>query len=165
MKTYIFMYQGCALFEVIISAYLMKTIEDICVISDSNKEFKTFEGLTIKPDFTLDNCLVDNIDLLIITGGEIEKIQKIELLKELVTDINEKNKKIAGICSGRIFLEDMGLISKSEKEIFLEGNIIVSESNKYVDLAIEIGKLFNIYENEDDLNETIKYFKYFERCK
>jgi len=53
------------------SAYLTKTIEDICVISDSVKEFKTFEGITIKPDFTLEDCLGDKIDLLIITGGEI----------------------------------------------------------------------------------------------
>lgn len=163
MKTGIFMYRECALFEVVVSAYLMKTKGDICIISDSAEDFRTFEGITIKPDYTLENCSADDIDLLIITGGEIEEIQKMELLKELVSDLNKRNKKIAGICSGRIFLEDMGLISKSEKEIFLEGNIIVSESNKYIDMAIEIGRLFNIYKNEEDLNETIDYFKHFRK--
>ena len=39
--------------------------------------------------------------------------------------------------------------------------IILSPGNEYVDFALEIGKAADIFEDEDDYNETINYFKLF----
>ncbi|KJD45088.1 hypothetical protein [Paenibacillus terrae] len=40
--------------------------------------------------------------------------------------------------------------------------IVTAKANAYVDFGIELGKLMDIYENEQDLEETISFFKHFE---
>lgn len=47
MKTHIFLYQEVALFEVVVTSYLLKTIGDIVVITDQEKEIHTTEGLVV----------------------------------------------------------------------------------------------------------------------
>lgn len=43
----------------------------------------------------------------------------------------------------------------------IEGNLITAKANKYVDFAIELGKVMDIYRDKEDLEETIQYFKLF----
>ncbi|MDW2797729.1 hypothetical protein RZO55_09115 [Clostridium boliviensis] len=44
----------------------------------------------------------------------------------------------------------------------LDGNIVLSPGNEYVDFALAIGKAANIYKDEADYQETITYFKLFQ---
>lgn len=61
-------------------------------------------------------------------------------------------------------LEEITPISNAtliNSNVVRDGNIITAKPNGYVDFAIEIGRALDIYEDEDDLNETIEFFRHF----
>ncbi|WP_175406469.1 hypothetical protein [Bacillus sp. FJAT-27264] len=43
----------------------------------------------------------------------------------------------------------------------VDRNIVTALPNGYVDFALELGKLMNIYKDKADYQETIEFFKYF----
>lgn len=48
-------------------------------------------------------------------------------------------------------------------DISVEKNIITARANFYVDFAIEVAKKLNLFEDENDLQETIDFWKYHKR--
>jgi hypothetical protein len=45
--------------------------------------------------------------------------------------------------------------------VIRDGNILTAKPNGYVDFALELGRMMDIYQDEADLQETIDFFKYF----
>lgn len=43
----------------------------------------------------------------------------------------------------------------------IDGNIVTAKACGYVDMALELGKIFKIYEDEADYRETVDYYKKF----
>ncbi|MCP3808686.1 hypothetical protein NLX78_15725 [Paenibacillus sp. Lou8.1] len=72
---------------------------------------------------------------------------------------------IATICSATELLEIAGVSYKNPVNhptgLEIHKNIITAKPNKYVDFAIEIGKVVDIYTDDEDLKETIDFFKLF----
>lgn len=163
MKTYIFLYQEVALFEVVVASYLLKTIGDIVIITDQEKEIHTTEGLMILANLSLAEVNPNEIDILIIVGGNIDGISNKDLLHNLIKEVNNREKIICAICAGRkevIKALDLNHNESNITEIINE-RIILSPGNEYVDFAIEIGKVAEIYEDDEDLYETVNFFKKF----
>lgn len=48
-----------------------------------------------------------------------------------------------------------------DENVVVDDNVVTAKASGYVDFALEIGKVMDIYENEEDLEETIRYFKHF----
>ncbi|MCI9137563.1 MAG: hypothetical protein HFH48_08360 [Lachnospiraceae bacterium] len=46
-----------------------------------------------------------------------------------------------------------------------DGRVITARANAYVDFAIEIAKELNLFTDEEDLRETIDFWKYFKRAQ
>lgn len=161
MKTYILLYEDMALFEVVIASYFLKEKGDIIYVSENNNTISSQEGFHINSDISVEQIVCDDVDVFIFPGGCIENIINTELLKNIITELNSKNKIIGGICSGRQLISDELKIDMQDKTAIYNNQIILSPGNEYVDFAIELGKLANIYIDEADLQETIHYFKMF----
>ena len=44
-------------------------------------------------------------------------------------------------------------------------NIITARANAYVDFAVEIAKKLNLFTSEEDMQETIDFWKYHKRVQ
>jgi transcriptional regulator GlxA family with amidase domain len=181
MKTYVIIYEGFAHFEVILASYFLRTQGEIVTVGIDKKPVVSGEGYTIVPDITLDMVDKDEVDALIIPGGEPEEISHVASLYDLIRHVNSQKKVIGGICSGVYHLAKAGILEDKayttsldidefnefdascfkDQNFVVDGNILTAKANGYVDFGIEIGRMMDIYENEDDLKETIDFFKYF----
>jgi len=181
MKTYILIYDDFVQFEVIIASYFMKTKGEIVTVGLTNEKVSSFEEFITLPHMTIDEIDINDVDVFIIPGGNPKKLKCTKFYK-LLKDLNKKTIPIAAICSAPIHLARSGVLKGKkytttlpideyklfEKEYFknknvvVDKNIITAKASGYVDFAIEIGKVMNIFENEEDLEETIRYFKRFD---
>ena len=72
---------------------------------------------------------------------------------------------VAGICNGVDELDNAGILegiesTHSVKEALIVGEyVITARANMYVDMAIAIGKKMNLFADEEDLQETIDFWK------
>lgn len=161
MNTYIFLYGGMALFEVVLASFFMKEKGNVCYIGEETDSVTSEEGFHLNIDMTLHEIDKNDIDVFILPGGPIEDISKQEQLKELIQYLDKEKKVIGGICAGMEFICDTLIIDKVEKTQTIKDNVILAPGNEYVDFAIELGKRLDIYEDENDLQETINYFRNF----
>ena len=164
MNTYLYLYENSVLFEVVVAAYLMHTAGNVYILTDSDKAVTTYEGFSINPTQAFASVAPDDVDLFILTGGDYQNIQKPEPLHQLLLQLHARKKTIAAICSGQTLLQELDILqgtSPSPNPVTTHNHLILSDGNTYIDFAIEIGKHFHIYQNKDDLDETINYFKFF----
>lgn len=163
MNTCIYLYQETSFFEVVLVAYFMKTVGNVTVLADDKHMVQTSEGVRIAADLTIDEISAEEIDVLVICGGNTDNINKLSELNQLIRECKKNNKVIGGICAGRdIVAEALCIEANSHHTQTLDGNIVLSPGNEYVDFALAIGKVANIYKDEADYQETITYFKLFQ---
>ena len=55
--------------------------------------------------------------------------------------------------------------SESDKEVVNDRRVITARANGYVDFAIEVAKELELFLDEDDLKETVDFWKYHKRMK
>jgi putative intracellular protease/amidase len=48
-----------------------------------------------------------------------------------------------------------------DSNVIVDGNIVTAKGNGYVDFALTLGKVMDIYEDEKDYEETVRYFREF----
>ncbi|GMQ64659.1 DJ-1/PfpI family protein [Vallitalea maricola] len=181
MKTYVIIYEGFAHFEVILASYFLKTQGDLVTVGINSNSIVSCEGYRIIPDITLGEVDVAEVDVLIIPGGDLEEISQDSLLHDVITRVNKQGKVIGAICSGVYHLAKAGVLNGKgytttldinklsefnaayfkDENCVLDGNVITAKANGYVDFGIKLGEVMGIYEDEDDLKETIDFFKKF----
>lgn len=162
MNTYIFLYPETSFFEVNLVAYFMRTKGNVYIVAeDEYQTICTNEGVKIQKDISLTQLRLESIDAFIICGGEIKNINNKPLLLEVVNKCVEDKKIVGGICAGRnIIMDAVGNMEYTEKTCIID-NIILSPGNEYVDFALAVGKVADIFTDEEDYKETVDYFKYF----
>lgn len=162
MKTYIFLYQEVSLFEVDLVAYFMKTKGDVYIVTDGDEVIHTNEGIRVLADKKLEEVAVDDVDVLAICGGNIENIRDMQVINKLVKDCKTSGKVVGGICAGsRIVAKALELGIEVDKSVVFDNQVVLSPGNEYVDFALMLGKAADIYEDEADYEETVRYFKEF----
>lgn len=181
LNTYILIYEGFAQFEVVLAGYFLKTRGSIVTIGINDNSVTSGEGFITLPHTTLDQVNYKNIDLFIIPGGDLKVLTGNKKLYTLLNKLANADKKIAAICSGPLHLAKCGILDNKKftttlslkehecfnsnnfqnKNVVVDGNIITAKANGYVDFALELGTVMNIYENEEDYQETINFFKKF----
>lgn len=181
MKTYIIIFEGFVQFEVTLASYLLHTKGDIITVGIDKEPVVSYEGFRVIPDIKLDEMNTNEVDCLIIPGGIIdENFNDSEFYKK-IDELNSQKKVIGGICSGVYHIAKAGVLKGKgytttlhvneypEFDISLfrdqlcvvDENIVTAKANGYVDFGIELGKVMNIYEDENDLQETIEFFREF----
>lgn len=181
MKVGILYYDGFAEFEVVISALLFKK-EELITIATEDRVYMCEEKQRLLPDKTIAEIDPEDIDVFIIPGGDPSYLYDNIELKNFITVLNNKNKLIAGICGGTELLarygildnkkctgdssgikkEDYNLYEKStivNEDVVVDGNIITSMGQAYVEFALEISRKINMFKDEAELKVDYKWLK------
>lgn len=183
MNTYILIYEGFANFEVVIASLLLKNKGNcnIITIAVDSDPITSCEGFKYVPHKLLSDIDIDDIDVLLIPGGDPNELYDKGEVYDLIRRANKAQVIIGAICAAPIHLAKAGIIEDvkytasndvkthndfnkgnyEDSNIVIDGNIITAKPTGYVDFGIEIGKMMSMYENEADLEETINFFKCF----
>jgi hypothetical protein len=54
---------------------------------------------------------------------------------------------------------DFKKAKRIEENVVVDGNIVTAKAVGYVDLALELGKIFKIYKDEADYQETVEVYR------
>ena len=60
---------------------------------------------------------------------------------------------------------DMALNHSEDTDIYNDKKVITARANAYVDFAIEVAKELNLFKDENDLQETIAFWKFHKRVQ
>lgn len=162
MKTYIYLYQEVSLFEIDLVAFFFKTKGDVYIVTEGDEVIHTNEGIRVMADKKIGEISKEDIDVLVICGGYTENIKDVRSVQKLIRECNTEKKVIGGICAGsEIVAKALEINSNVDKTIVFDNRVVLSPGNEYVDFALTLGKVANIYDGEEDYQETIDYFKHF----
>lgn len=151
-------------------------LEDRVYISEAKQKFL--------PDKMIQELDLDLIDLFLIPGGSTLHLFDNVTLKNFVTKLKAKNKFIAGICGGSILMAKYGILDNTKctgggtgikadsdyfqlydksillnEDVVVDGNIITSTGQGFIEFAVELGRVMNAFENEEAAIAEYKWLK------
>ncbi len=167
MKTVVLLYETCCIYEIVITNYFLQYCGHELV-------FATVDGkpVTAQEKFSLNaTCALKDIDpkeveLLLVPGGDISSIANEEVYS-FIRAVAANKQLVAGICNGVDEFENAGILEGIDSTHSLKDDLVVGEhvitarANRYVDMAIAIGKKMNLFVDEADLQETIDFWKFY----
>lgn len=171
MKDVILLYKDCCIYEIVNTCYYLKySGADVIFAALDTKPVKTMEGFSINAD-----CLLNEIDLsgvrsLIIPGGDVKNIRNCAV-KDFIRKEFSEGKLVAAICAAVDIADEAGILEgiasthSTEKDCVTDCNVITARANAYIDFGIEIAKYLGLFSDENDLNETVDFWKYFKRMQ
>lgn len=148
----------------------LKTKYNIVTVTIDEEEIMGFEGLKIKCDKSIKDVEASKDDVIVITGGDIGKIENKDLLKEFLKSADKVNAKFGAICAGVNILLGNKIISEEDINKYsvsktkFGDRFVLAKPNEYVDFAIGLGTIADIYTSKEDFEETITFFKHFKHC-
>lgn len=131
---------------------------------------KVMEGFMVQPDLSIEKLDREQVRSFILPDGEISAINHREIWS-LLRELNDKQVLIAGICAGVDVLDDAGILEgvrsthSADEDLVRDGNIITARANAYVDFAIKAAEVLELFSDEEDLKETIAFWKYHQRME
>ena len=171
MKDVFFVYDTSCFYEIVILSYFMIFSNcDIVFCSLDGKQVRAMEGFSVNVDMSLKELKQEQIRSFVLPGGNISGINHAEI-KSILRDLKERNVLIAGICAAVDVLDDSGILQNvrsthsTNEDIVNDKNIITARANAYVDFAIEVAKELELFVSEDDLQETIDFWKNYNRVQ
>ena len=171
MKDVFLVYNTSCFYEIIILNYFMSfTNCDVILCSLDGKPVKTMEGYSVNVDRALKDVEKEQIRSFIVPGGNISNIDN-EVVQQYLQELKKRNILIAGICAGVDVLDHAGVLSdvcsthSTDFDIVNDHHVITARANAYVDFAIETAKELGLFTNEEDLQETIGFWKNYNRMQ
>lgn len=159
--------------EVVGSTALLKRagFEIVTATFSESKTIKCVYGTNLKADYFVKELNLNDFDFLVIPGGSyvVKTYQENENMKNLILDFNSKNKLIAAICAGPMFLGEAGILSDKRYTIFpgcerenFGGKLeqyhkVVTSSNIITARSVAAVTLF--------VNEIVKYLKGYKEAE
>ncbi len=182
-KIFVFLFDGFSDWEI---AYLTPEIHkhqlfDLIYFSKDENTVSSMGGLEIKPNATLYELKIDELDMLVLPGGTTWEERGNPEIIELTKEIFRKGKPIAAICAATYFLGQQGLLDDlkhtSNDLIYLkkvaqeyrgeknyiksfavtDGNIITASGIAPIEFAREIFMTIGLFDN----NGIEKWFQMF----
>lgn len=171
MKDVFLLYNTSCFYEIVILSYFLNysNCEMIFCSLDGNP-IKAMEGFSVKVDMSLQDIDKAQIRSLIIPGGNISEINNAEV-KAYLQELKKKDVLIAGICAGVDVLDDAGILRdvksthSTNEDLVSDKNVITARANAYVDFAIEAAKKLDLFVSEEDMQETIDFWKNYNRVQ
>lgn len=171
MKTVVLLYDTSCIYEIVILNYFLKvTGQDVVFVSPDGAPVTATEGYEIHVSGRLDSVAPEEVALCIIPGGEIGAVDTSEIW-EYLRQVHAGNGRIAAICAGVDVLDHAGLLDgiasthSEDLDVVTSNRITTSRANGYVDFAIEVAKEMDLFEDEADLQETIAFWREFQRAE
>lgn len=180
MKTYVLLYNGFVQFEIILALLLLKDKSEILTFTVDEEAVPCHEGLNVLAELTVEDVNPDDVDLLLIPGGEPGVYKDRNDVNTLVRRIYNRAKPIAAICGGPEFLANAEVITGKrithghseeyasvvfadciieDEDVVVDGNIITARGQAYAEFAVEICRQLELFESEDEAIETLNWFK------
>ena len=151
MQSVVLLYPTCCIYEIVILNYFLKvTGGDVVFVSMDGNPVTATEGYSMNVSARLTDIDAAQTKLMVIPGGDIRGI-------------------LAGICAGVDVLQHAGVLEgivsthSADLDVAVADQVITARANGYVDFAIEVAKKLDLFENEDDLKETIAFWRNFQR--
>ena len=171
MDTVVLLYNSSCIYEIVILNYFLHyTGKKVRFTSIDGKPITAMEGYSINVDGKFSDIDVNDIELLVVPGGNIQEID-VPRVWDSLKDIQASDKLIAAICAGVDVLDHAGVLEgvlsthSSELDVVVSNKIITSRANGYVDFAIEVAKKMDLFKDEDDIRETISFWKNYQRMQ
>lgn len=171
MKTVVLLYNTSCIYEIVILNYFLKcTGKDVVFVSYDGNPIIAAEGYSINVSDKLLNISPEDVELMIVPGGDITEIDCSEVW-EYLADVRSNQGLIAGICAGVDVLKHAGILETIEstysgdQDVAVADKVITARANGYVDFAIEVAKKMDLFEDEADLKETIAFWREFQRVQ
>lgn len=171
MKDVFLVYDKCCFYEIVILNYYMSFSNcDMVFCSLDGNPIKAMEGFSVNVDMSLKNLDKEQIRSFIVPGGNIAEINNTEV-KNYLQELKNKEVLIAAICAGVDVLDYAGILQdvKSthsiDEDFVSDKNIITARANAYVDFAIEVAKKLDLFMSEEDLQETVDFWKNYKRVQ
>ena len=147
-----------------------KAASKMTVSADLVRVLKAMEGFSVNVDMSLKNLDKEQIRSFIVPGGNIAEINNTEV-KNYLQELKNKEVLIAAICAGVDVLDYAGILQdvKSthsiDEDFVSDKNIITARATAYVDFAIEVAKKLELFMSEEDLQETVDFWKNYKRVQ
>ena len=183
MKVALLYYDEFSEFEVVLVGLVFRG-QDFFTIALENRAYRSEEGQRFCVDQVIADVEPDSIDLLIIPGGEPERLIDNLEIKHFIERLVDGNKKVAAICGGAALLAGYGFLNGKkctglssgrnpnipefrflsdsvflDDHVVVDGNIITAQGQAYVEFAFELAKQMELRDNEADYEAGIKWFK------
>ena len=165
MKDIFLVYNTACFYEIVILNYFLSVSDcDMVFCSLDGHAIKAMEGFSVNVDMPLKDIDKEQIRSFIVPGGYISAIDN-EEVHTYLRDLKERGVTIAGICAGVDVLDHAGILQdvksthSTDEDAVSDKNIITARANGYVDFAIEVAKRLDLFVSEDDLQETIDFWK------
>ena len=171
MKDVFLVYNTSCFYEIVILNYFMKFSDcDMVFASLDGNAITAMEGFSVNVDTSLKELDRDKIRSFIIPGGNVSEIDNAEV-KAYLQDLKGRDVLIAGICAGVDVLDNAGILCdvksthSTNEDLVNDKNVITARANAYVDFAIEVAKRLDLFVSEEDLQETIDFWKNYKRVQ
>jgi len=183
-KIALFYYDGFAEFEIVLSCLLFHHRYEIISIALEEKVYTSEEQQKFCVDKTIKEIDADEIDLLIIPGGDPIPLLDNQELKSFMTKLVQRNKKIGGICGGAILLAGLGLLKGkqctgdtsgvkpgsdyyrfysesilSDDQVVVDGNFITAQGQAYAEFAVELADQMGLFTGKEDHDDCLRWLK------
>lgn len=178
MKPLMFVYDSMVELEIGLIAMLINDCYGLATVGIEKKMATSWGGLSIMPQYSIDEIDVSNHSALIIPGGKPEKYQDARNFFDLIKRFDEQDKIIAAICGGPAALAYAGVLKDKkyttslnineypcfspqnfiDEKVVVDKNIITAQGNGFIEFAHVIGKKLGIFKNEEDEQGTINYW-------
>ena len=128
------------------------------------------EGFSVNVNVPLKALDIEQVRSFIIPGGNSSEIDTPEV-RAFLQALKIQEILIAGICAGVDVLDHAGILCdvksthSSEVDLVTDKNVITARANAYVDFAVEVAKKLNLFVSEADLQETINFWKHYQRVQ
>lgn len=171
MKDVFFIYEGCCFYEIVTLSYFMRFSGcDMLFCSPDGRPVRAMEGFTVQPDLSFGALEPAQIRSFILPGGKISAVNT-PATHLFLRNLNSGRAIIAGICAGVDVLDAAGILAdvrsthSSDEDLVWDGNIITARANAYVDFAIKTAEVLGLFSGEDDLEETIAFWRHRRRMQ
>ena len=143
---------------------------DMVFCSLDGKPVRAMEGFSVNVDMPLDALDKEQIGSFVLPGGNISEIDTPEV-KAYLQALKKREVLIAGICAGVDVLDHARILRNvqsthsSDADWVTDKNVISARANAYIDFAVEVAKKLGLFATEDDLRETINFWKHYQRVQ
>jgi len=180
MNVFMLLYNGFVEFEIAVFLTILPKSSTLRTFSVDEKEVTSLGRLRVVADSLLDSINPEEVDLLVIPGGEPKTYKHRTDIQELLRSIHNRGVPIAAICGGPEFLAQAGILKGkrithghdpeyaaqvfadctiTDEDVVVDGNVITARGLAYVEFAVEIGRQLSLFENEDEAIATEQHFK------
>ena len=180
MKTYVFLYDGFADFEIAPLLLILREKTEVITFSFEKGFQQSEEQLKVIVDESISGVDPNDVDLLLIPGGNPEPHRNRTDFHDLLKKVHDGGKLIAAICGGPGFLAHAGLLKGlriahgfsdedairvfegseiTDEDVIVEGNIITARGQAFAEFAVEVYRVLGFFENDKEAKDTLAWLK------